>query len=252
MAAMQLNDDEASQQACCPSCGGALAEDSVLCVACGYDRRTGRRVEVEAAPASNPLLRYGVAGLVVLAIVVVVLLVLPGEKASAPAASPPPPVPVAAPVVTPPTAPAETSVAVSAVAPVAAPVVPTSDVAAAAAEEVPAPVIDPEEVMRAQVASVGAELDRVAPMLAAGDEAELRMTNGIVQRGIFKSKTDAGVVLAISTNETRAVDFTALDRTTRVRADESYRAKYIDFHARQRTARIVSGGESGQQEGSKP
>jgi uncharacterized Zn finger protein (UPF0148 family) len=38
----------------CPSCGRGLATDAVICTACGYDRRTGRRIGVSSAPPTEP------------------------------------------------------------------------------------------------------------------------------------------------------------------------------------------------------
>jgi len=35
----------AAQTSACPSCGGALAEGAVFCVACGYDLRSGKQLK---------------------------------------------------------------------------------------------------------------------------------------------------------------------------------------------------------------
>ena len=37
----------------CPGCGAALAEDAVLCIACGFDLRTGKRPHVTPVGGSN-------------------------------------------------------------------------------------------------------------------------------------------------------------------------------------------------------
>lgn len=37
----------------CPSCGGALPEGAVFCVACGYDLRTGKQFQTVTGGASD-------------------------------------------------------------------------------------------------------------------------------------------------------------------------------------------------------
>ncbi len=37
----------ASGDSACPSCGAFMAPESVLCIECGYDRKTGRKINVE-------------------------------------------------------------------------------------------------------------------------------------------------------------------------------------------------------------
>jgi ribosomal protein L40E len=39
----------------CPSCNADLAEDAVVCVACGYDLRTGQKISLEEDDASPPV-----------------------------------------------------------------------------------------------------------------------------------------------------------------------------------------------------
>jgi hypothetical protein len=40
-----MSRDSMDRSASCPQCGAALADTAVLCIACGFDKRTGRRLE---------------------------------------------------------------------------------------------------------------------------------------------------------------------------------------------------------------
>jgi uncharacterized Zn finger protein (UPF0148 family) len=45
----------------CPSCGGALPEGAVFCVACGYDLRTGKQLQTVTEEAAEEEDEGGVA-----------------------------------------------------------------------------------------------------------------------------------------------------------------------------------------------
>ena len=47
-------DDSANNEMACPSCGDRLAESAVLCVACGYDFRTGKQLSTAADRPNLP------------------------------------------------------------------------------------------------------------------------------------------------------------------------------------------------------
>lgn len=237
---LQFKQEEQPPETRCPSCGAILPEGAVLCVQCGYDFRSGRRVDEEAAPRANPMLIAGVALLVALASGLVAWRILGGEE--------PPPV-VAAPVVEvapappPPAAPAPEPVVTAAVSEVAAsgvtnPVAPVD--AAVETNAVPVePPVDPAVLEAEQRDIVLEQLDQQAPLFQAGDELELRLTNGLVQRGSFVSRSEQGLVVQVASNQQRTMEFTLLDRGSRVRSDPQYRTRYIDFHARQRAQKLM-------------
>ena len=232
---LQLKHDESDEGgATCPSCGAAMAEGAVLCVACGYDTRTGRRADDVPPPRQNPLLLAALALVILAAGAYVVLrgmgnkdsaLPPPAAKTTAKAKPAPAPAPVAAPT---------NKVAAAA---------PTATVAAVASTvetNVPtAPVVDVAAIEAAQRQLAEAQLDKVAPLYEAGEAVELRMTNGLVQRGKFKVRTDEFIVVEVSSNEVRQISLLALDRGTRVRSDPNFRDDYLDFHARQRALELV-------------
>jgi hypothetical protein len=99
---LKLKPDETTpEETRCPSCGASLAEGAVICVQCGYDFRSGRRVDEEVAPRTNPLMIAGVALLVAVAAVLVAWRILSSDTTVAPVVVPPPSVVVVAEVVPP-------------------------------------------------------------------------------------------------------------------------------------------------------
>lgn len=235
--ALQLKKEDEPAETKCPSCGAVLPEGAVLCVQCGYDFRSGRRVDEEAAPRTNPLMIAGIALLVAVAAGLVAWRILgssstpaPVVAAPTPVVAPPPPAPVPA---------APTNVTLPEVVATNAPA--TNQVEAVAETNAPPaePALDPAVVEAEQRNAVEAQLDQMAPMYNAGDELELRLTNGLVQRGVFTSRSESGLVVQINSNQARTVEFLLLDRGSRVRSDPQYRARYIDFHVQQRVQKIL-------------
>lgn len=234
----------------CPSCGAAMAEDAVICLSCGFDTRTGRRADDEAPPRQNPLLVAALAVVIVGATAVVLVRAMKKEDTAATPAS------ATAPVASPPL-PQATTDAPSNLSPVAAEstaatTVPSPQAAVASpADTAPAAPADAaadwDAVAQKQRDLAAAQLDRVAPMFEAGGAVELRMTNGIVQRGVLRALTDEHLVLEVSSNDVRQIALPALDRSTRVRADLDYRDRYIDFHAQQRVRELMKSAESKQE-----
>jgi hypothetical protein len=234
-------DETTPEETRCPSCGASLAEGAVICVQCGYDFRSGRRVDEEVAPRTNPLMIAGVALLVAVAAVLVAWRILSSDTTVAPVVVPPPSVVVVAEVVPPapiPVAPTQEVAVVGAESTVVA--VAESPESIVETNEVPdVPALDPAVVEAEQRAAVTEQLATKAPLFAAGEAVELRYTNGVVQRGVFVSRQEEGLTLQTGSNLTRVVEFILLDRGTRVRSDPGYRERYIDFHAQQRTQKIL-------------
>jgi hypothetical protein len=230
---LQLKHDQADEgQGKCPSCGAAMAEGAVLCVACGFDTRTGRRADDTPPPKHNPVLIASLA-LVVVAAGVIAVIRATGSGQEAPVPSPiaapaaPPPA-ATSPIAPPPGSAAATNASATNVQVEAS--VTQVDTSAPPAE----PEVDWTAIEHKQRELAAAQLDKVAPFFEAGQPVELRMTNGIVHRGILRALTDELLTLEIASNDVRQINLSALDRGTRVRADLDFRDRYLDFHAHQR------------------
>lgn len=234
---LQLKHDQTDEgQGKCPACGAAMADGAVLCVACGYDTRTGRRADDAPPPKQNPVLIAALALVVVAAgIIAVIRATGSGQEAPVPpVATPAAPPPASPPPVAPtPAGTSATNVAVTNV-PVES-VVTQADTSAPPAE----PAVDWTAIERKQRELAAAQLDKVAPFFDTGQSVELRMTNGIVQRGILRALTDELLTLEVASNEVRQINLSALDRGTRVRADLDFRDRYLDFHAHQRVRELM-------------
>lgn len=238
---LQFKKEEEPPEIRCPSCGASLPEGSVLCVQCGYDFRSGRRVDEEVAPRSNPLMIAGVALLVAVAAVLVAWRILSdGESVPPPVAAP---APVVAPAPPAEPAPVPAAPATTTVAAVEAPVVSNPVAVVEAVVEtntVPVePPVDPAVLAGEQRVIVTEQLDQQAPMYQAGDELELRLTNGLVQRGVFVSRTEQNLLIQVGSNQTKVMEFSLLDRGSRVRGDAAYRSRYIEFHVNQRVQKLM-------------
>lgn len=232
-------DDSPDETMTCPGCGAPLPVDAVLCVQCGYDTRAGRRIGEDGKKKSSPLL-IGILAVAIVAAIAVVLL----RSRSSSTSSPPAPV-APAPISTSPApalavAPAVSSTVTATDA--AVNLVATSAPTTVAVAETP---VDPEKsaidwaaVEAEQLERATAELDRRAPPYEAGESIELRLTNGIVQRGEFKGIVEGEVVLEIASNEVRQLSLESLDRGSRVRAEPAYRERYIEYFVRQRVTEM--------------
>ncbi len=242
--ALALKKTEDSGDTRCPSCGAALLPEAVICVQCGYDLRSGRRVDEEAAPKRNPLMLVGVALLVTLSVGAVAYRIVASHS------TPPPPVvlPTPAPAVkTPEAVPlkveavAETNAVSSLAVSNETAVAMATTTAAVLTNELPAETApDPAALETQERPLVEAQLDKAAPMYEVGEEVELRLTNGLVQRGILAERNEVQMVVRISSNQTRNMEFTLLDRGTRVRSDLQFRDKYIEYHTKQRVQKIMT------------
>jgi len=196
-----------------------MPDGAVICVNCGYDKRTGRRIG-EPAPSR---LGYTI-GTSVIAIVAAL-----GVRAyfSRPAPVPQAPPPLAA-------APAPIVVQPSKAAPVAAAAPTNSQPTVAAVTS--APAIDTNALARAareamekeKRASLGRQLDTKYPLFVPGETVALRTTNAIVRRGVFKWNTDGALVLAESRTNEIVLAFTEFDVATRLRCDVEFRTRYLE------------------------
>lgn len=193
-----------------------MPDGAVICIDCGYDKRTGRRVNDGPAPSKKNLAFKS-------AVLAVALLLAARFYFAAKAPPPLPPRPVAT---------AQQPVVAAALA--ALPATP----AVAATSAVPAePKVDTNELARAENAAREAarreqfrrQVDDKFPMFVPGEQVVLRMTNAVVRRGVFKRNEATAVVLGVAGNEEAAVPFVSLDRGTRLRCDTNFRLEYEDY-----------------------
>lgn len=230
----------------CPQCSTKADADAAICVSCGFDFRTGRKLQ-EAGKSSHALVLVGVGVLSLLALGVAIwavttilgMLGFIGQDETTPAQPPaqeeqaPEPIPVERieepedePVMEP------------------APVI----------EEIPEPEpIDPAvleeqkrmEEERKRLAEEAAvrrrltdQLDERFPLYRRGDEVELRQLNGFVHRGTLVS-VQGKQALVVFEDLRAVVNVEELDRDSRMRIDPEYRRRMIES----RTQHELKGGD---------
>lgn len=242
-------EDPVEETLTCPSCGAPMPVGAVLCVQCGYDTRTKRRAGDEAGKKKNPLL-VGALGVVILgAIVIVVLRTL---SSSSPTPAPVAPVPtVAADTTTATVVETDTEAAQTETTETnetATVITEDTGVSATNTEEVveeeQEPAVDWAALEAEQIERATAALDNRAPMHQIGEVVELRMTNGIVQRGEFVSVNGTILTLAVATDDVRQVSVESLDRDSRIRMEPEYRERYIEYFVRQRIMKMQRAAET--------
>ncbi len=222
----------------CPSCGMSLPNGAVLCVQCGYDTRIGvKRVITQGG--HRPLqMALWVAGLVIVGGLVYTLWLKP-SRTSAPVVQPAPASPVAeapAPVSEPPaesalSAPAEPSVPVAGVVTDAVTSAVATTTSVVVAEESDESAAQREADLRQKVEIY---LDRTQPRFAVGEAVALRRANGIMHRGVYEGVSSTNAVLGMGTNRVD-VPFMVLDQPSRLRCDEAFRSKWIEYQVQRQT-----------------
>lgn len=254
---LQLKKDEpADESLTCPSCGAPMPVAAVICIQCGYNTRTKARVGDDVERKRPTLLIVAGAALIIGAIAFVALRSLnsssetmPPPVATTPAATTSAPAPN---VTSTETTGAESNAAAEATAdapPASAPESASetngSDAAATGVQpetEQPAepaePAIDWAAIETEQMERATAELDRRAPMFELGEAIELRLTNGIIHRGIFQNLRAGTLFLAVTTNDVVELPVESLDRGSRTRVEPEYRERYIEFFVRKRIAEM--------------
>ena len=223
----------------CPSCKTPIERNAVLCIHCGYNLATGKKVGRGGLAINQKLLTLIGGGLVVVA--------LAAAYALWPEAEAPPP-------------PAAPAVAAAPAAPEAPAAVPAAtNVPAEPAPPPPPPAPTPEELaaqqaeaeraaiaaQQAQAAAERAEfdakkaraeqtfrqqLDAREPLYKTNDAVELRRKNGILDKGTLTgfSGTGTGRVALVATALGEVgVPLNALDNASRRRADPEYREAFV-------------------------
>ena len=226
----------------CPSCKTTIERNAVLCIHCGYNLATGKKVSGGWLAVNQKLLTLIGGGLVVVALAAAYAL---WPEADTP---PPPAAPAAAPAPAAPEAPAAIPAATLAPAEPAPPPPPPPP-PAPTPEELAAQQAEAERAaLAAQQAQAAAEraefeakktqaeqnlrqqLDVREPLCKINEPVELRRKNGIVDKGTLTglSGTGAGRVALVATALGEVgVPLVSLDNASRRRVDPDYREAFI-------------------------
>ena len=223
----------------CPSCKTPIERNAVLCIHCGYNLATGKKVSGSWLAVNQKLLTLIGGGLVVVA--------LAAAYALWPEAAAPPP----------PAAPATASAPAAPEAPAAVPA--ATNVPAEPAPPPPPPAPTPEELaaqqaeaeraaiaaQQAQAAAERAEfdakkaraeqtfrqqLDAREPLYQINETVELRRKNGIIDKGTLTSFAGTGtgrVALVATARGEVGVPLNLLDNASRRRVDPEYREAFV-------------------------
>ena len=223
----------------CPSCKTPIERNAVLCIHCGYNLATGKKVSGSWLAVNQKLLTLIGVGLVVVA--------LAAAYALWPEAAAPPP----------PAAPATASAPAAPEAPAAVPA--ATNVPAEPAPPPPPPAPTPEELaaqqaeaeraaiaaQQAQAAAERAEfeakkaraeqtfrqqLDAREPLYQINETVELRRKNGIIDKGTLTSFAGTGtgrVALVATARGEVGVPLNLLDNASRRRVDPEYREAFV-------------------------
>ncbi len=228
----------------CPQCSAQADADAAICVACGFDFRTGKKLR-DPGKSSNALVLLGVGALSLLALGVAVwavttilgMLGIVGQDETAPVQPPaqvePPPGAIPVEVVEEPE---------------------EEDMPGPVVEEAPEPEpIDPaileeqkrieeerqrladEQAVRRRLTET---LDERFPLFKRGDEVELRQLNGFVHRGTLVS-VQGNQALVVFEDLRAVVNIEELDRDSRMRIDPDFRRRMIES----RTQHELRGGD---------
>ena len=222
----------------CPACDATMSDDAVICIHCGFDTRTGLRLETD-----NPRARMFQMVAKILGVLVVVagawfaLKWYSSRWATLPEPMPPP---VAAPAAAPeevvaPAAPTTTMVAAGLV--VTQSVVVTQSQASATGS---ATNMTPEELalMEARyLESVTRQTDQYYPFYSVGSTVVIRRVTGLVHRGTIKEFRKESVLLD-SDGSAMEVPLATLDQASRLQCDQQFRAQFIAFQVRKRMQNV--------------
>lgn len=253
----------------CPKCGAKAPADAVLCVQCGYNFQTGKKVGGGLPPETKRLITLGaVAGVILIGALVWFL--LPKEEEFVPPVATRSEEQIAADREAARAAreqkladekaakekaeaekkaaeeakkAAEKEAALQAQAEAEAAAARAAEEAAAAAAAEAEAQRQAFEAKKAQaLETFRARLDATEPMLQPGETVELRTKNGLVQKGVFKryGRRDGirFAVLETELNGTLEIPITDMDPATRRRCDAEFRAAYIQRFIDAKAAQI--------------
>lgn len=214
----------------CPSCKSTIGRDAVLCIRCGHDFKTGKKIAKPSWTAQHK-------GAVLASAAGLVGLVAALAFALWPKSLPPPIAPITPPLAVQPAAPTPPPVA----APVPVPLPPAAVVQPAAPPPPPAPaqpVVKQAETDRAAFEAkkhraelaLRQKLDAGKPMYKIGSAVELRRKNGVIDKGTLQGISGIGTnraALVVNPTRKTAVPLVSLDPDSRIRLDPEYREAFI-------------------------
>ena len=218
----------------CPSCKSTIGRDAVLCIRCGHDFKTGKKIVKPSWTSQHKgAVLASAAGLVVLVAALAFALwpkslpppiaPITPPLAVQPAPPPPPPPAAAAPVPVPPAA-----VAQPVAPPRPPPPSPTPAQLAARQAETDRAAFEAKK-QRAELA-LRQKLDSGKPMYTVGNAVELRRRNGVIDKGTLRGFSGEGtnrVALVVNPTRKSAVPLVSLDPDSRIRLDPEYREAFI-------------------------
>lgn len=229
----------------CPGCGRPFPYAAVICIHCGYDIRTGRRLSSADSRRFTPVARtlillilLGVAGTVFLLVrrpEIVSSALMTGNEEF--------------PQVT-------SQGADQQAGPGGGEHTPSVRSEAARREasgtEAGEDVFDPQtgataerplsetdaQLQKDLYLRAWTELNRRLPLHRVGDPVDLRQQNGLMRRGIFRGLVGGQVLLEGEGSTTTSVAVIMLDRPSRLSVDPQFRQQFVDAAVRQRMAAI--------------
>lgn len=225
----------------CPSCKAQIERDAVLCIHCGYNLASGKKVAAGSAALGGKTLLLGGAALVVLALGAAYLLwpepdapppfvpteaSAPVQPAAAPAATEPAPESPASPTPAPAAAEAPPPAAAE---PVAAPP-PGPSPETLAAQKAEAERIEAENRKFEAEQDVRIQIDTRLPMYGLNEIVELRRKTGVLHTGTLAGFSGTGtnrLARVATPGGEVGVPLAALDAASRCRLDAEFREAYV-------------------------
>ena len=217
----------------CPSCKSTIGRDAVLCIRCGHDFKTGKKIAKPSWTSQHKKAVIATAAGLVLLVAMLAFVLWPKSL-------PPPIAPITPPLaVQPPTTP-----------PPPPPAAPAAPPAAVAKPVAPTPPPAPPASSPAQLAAKQAETDRAAfeakkrqaelklrqkldagkPMYKVDGAVELRRRNGVIDKGMLRGFSGEGTQRAALIEKPTgkaSVPLVSLDPDSRIRLDPEYREAFI-------------------------
>ena len=212
----------------CPSCKSTIGRDAVLCIRCGHDFKTGKKI-VKPSWFSQHKMAVIASSAGAIGIVLALAFVL------WPKTPPPPIAPITPPLAAQPLPPAAT-VPPSPPSPVASPIIPppkpepTPTPAQQTAKQAETDRSIFEAKKRQAEQQLRQQLDKGKPLHKVGSIVELRRKNGVIDKGTFQGFAGTGtnrVAVLASPTQKSGVPLVSLDPDSRIRLDLEYREAFI-------------------------
>jgi hypothetical protein len=224
---MQPEPGAAKPRKDCPNCGAAVDPQSVICQQCGFDWRSGKLHGGASSGTKLVWIAGGIMLLVVIAVGYVFLSPRPGTQEAADT---------------------ERTDAVVGAEPLATPEDEAEDKETEpAVEQMQAKDVDVAEQpgfteenrqhLEQYRDQLAVRLERQYPLYERDQEVVLRQGNGRIRRGRYLGNK-GDVLVLVEGHSTAEIPLASLDRDTRLRCDEKFRAAFVRSHLRRRIARL--------------